>query len=64
MDFDWSEPGKCKVSMIKYMARIIEDLPEKIDKTSTTGGRDNLFKIKDPDDPNLPQDFYLPKQQA
>ena len=64
VDFDWSEPGKCKVSMIKYMAQIIADFPEKIDKTATTGGGDNLYKIRDPDDPNLPQDFYLPEQLA
>ena len=64
VDFDWSEPGKCKVSMIKYLANVIEEFPEKIDKTATTGGGDNLYKIRDPDDPKLPHDFYLPEKQA
>ena len=50
--------------MIKYLANVIEEFPEKIDKTAATGGGDNLYKIRDPDDPNLPHDFYLPEKQA
>ena len=50
--------------MIKYLVKIIKDFPEKIVKTATTGGGANLYKIRDPDDPNLPHDFYLPEEQA
>eukprot|EP00804_Cyclotella_cryptica_P002560 CCRYP_010401-RA/>CCRYP_010401-RA protein AED:0.15 eAED:0.13 QI:0/0/0/0.5/1/1/8/0/1350 len=49
MDLDYSLPGKVRVSMIKYVDKVLDDFPEAITKRSSTPAADHLFQIRDPD---------------
>ena len=48
MDLDYSTPGVCQITMVKYIEEILEDFPEEITKSARTPHTDNLFKIRDP----------------
>lgn len=61
MDLDFSEEGKVKVTMIPYIKDILEDFPEEVNKTAATPASDNLFKVRDHEDPKKRE---LPEEQA
>ncbi len=45
MEFDYSVKGKVKVSMEKYMRGVLDDFPEKIDRTAMTPAEENLVQV-------------------
>ncbi len=45
--FDYSVKGKVKVSMEKYMRGVLDDFPEKIDRTAMTPAGENLFQVRE-----------------
>ena len=47
MDFDYSEKGVFKCTMIPYIKQIIEDFPEEIESSAPAPHTDYLFKIRD-----------------
>lgn len=47
MDLDYSEKGKCKISMAGYTKEIIDSFPEAIQGTSATPAADHLFQTRD-----------------
>jgi hypothetical protein len=47
MLFDFSKKGKVVVNMIEYIKNIIDDLPEEIVWTKTSGVADHLFEVQD-----------------
>ena len=47
MEFDYSEPGVFKVSMIPYIDKIFEDFPEDIKSSAPAPHTDYLFKIRE-----------------
>ena len=49
MDFDYSEKGIFKCTMIPYIKQIIEDFPEEIESSAPSPHTDYLFKIRDED---------------
>ena len=57
MDLDFSTKGAAKVSMIKYLKKIIVDFPEEVKGTSDSPCNKNLFKVRDPGEEKL-----LPKE--
>eukprot|EP00804_Cyclotella_cryptica_P010072 CCRYP_018045-RB/>CCRYP_018045-RB protein AED:0.27 eAED:-0.33 QI:0/-1/0/1/-1/1/1/0/595 len=57
MDLDYSEKGKCKVSMEGYTKEIIDSFPEVIRGTSATPAADHLFKTRE-------NGKKLPEEQA
>jgi hypothetical protein len=59
MDLDYSEKGKVKVSMIKYVKKIIHGFREVIEKTSASPASDHLFQVRDEAEAKL-----LPEEQA
>eukprot|EP00970_Alexandrium_tamarense_P015266 scaffold4923_cov115-Alexandrium_tamarense.AAC.1 len=59
MDLDYSEKGKVKVSMIKYVKKIIDGFPDMIEKTSASPASDHLFQVRDEAEAKL-----LPEEQA
>ena len=50
MDLDYSLDGKVRVSMIRYVDKVLKDLPEQIRKTSSTPAADHLFNLRDPEE--------------
>jgi hypothetical protein len=50
MDLDYSLDGKVRVSMIRYVDKVLKDFPEQIKKTSSTLAADHLFNIRDPEE--------------
>ena len=46
MDLDFSEKGAVKVSMIKYVKKIIGAFPEEIKSTSNSPAADQIFQIR------------------
>ena len=50
MDLDYSEVGKCKITISSYMQEIINAFPEAIVGTSDTPAADHLFKVRDDED--------------
>jgi len=58
IDFDFSHANETKISMIKYLHKIIETFPEEIGKPVDAPHQDWLFKIRD--DPSI----QLPEEQA
>ena len=46
MDLDYSEPGKVKISTIKYLHRILEGFPELIKRGVTTPAADTCLMCK------------------
>ena len=59
MDFDFSTPGKLRVSMIKYLAKIFKAFPEKIRTAAATPAADHLFEVRDENERKL-----LPEEQV
>ena len=59
MDLDFSTPGKLRVSMIKYLAKIFKAFPEEIRTTAATPAADHLFEVRDENERKL-----LPEEQA
>jgi hypothetical protein len=59
MDLDFSSPGKLRVSMIKYLAKIFKAFPEKIRAAAATPAADHLFEVRDESERKL-----LPEEQA
>lgn len=59
MDLDFSKKGAVRVSMIKYLHKILEGFPEAISGTAATPAGENLFKVRDETDRKL-----LPEEQA
>ena len=50
---DYSEKGKLKVSIKDYLAKTMEEFPEKITKTATTPATENLYRVQDGKDVRL-----------
>ena len=46
MDLDYSEKGKVKVSMIKYVRKIVGYFLEEIQSTSSSLAADHLFQVR------------------
>eukprot|EP00804_Cyclotella_cryptica_P021176 CCRYP_001489-RA/>CCRYP_001489-RA protein AED:0.41 eAED:0.35 QI:0/-1/0/1/-1/1/1/0/615 len=63
MDLDYSVPGKLRVSMIKYVDKILKDFPQAITKTSSTPAADHLFQIRDAEEV-AKQEKFLSEEQA
>ena len=60
MDIDWaSVPGTTIVSMIKYLHKVIEELPEVLRGTKASPAGDHLFTIREDGKIKL-----LPEEQA
>jgi hypothetical protein len=59
MDLDYSDPGKLKVAMIKYIKKILTDFPEAITSISATPAADHLFEVRDEENAK-----WLPEEQA
>jgi len=59
MHLDYSEEGKCKITMSPYTQDIIDSFPEEIVGISTTPAADHLFKVRDEGDAKK-----LPEEQA
>lgn len=59
MEFDYSVPGKVRVSMEKYTLGVISEFPEKIDKVALTPAGEHLFQVQ-----NEKERERLPKEQA
>ena len=47
IDFDFSEDGIVKLSMIRNLERIFSDFPEEIGKVCATPASDHLFEVRD-----------------
>jgi hypothetical protein len=45
MTFDYLEPGCVKLDMTKYVKKILEEMPEEMDRTATTPAANYLFTI-------------------
>ena len=59
MDLDYSSAGKVRVSMIKYLARLLEEFPEVIKGGAATPHADHLFRVREEGEAKL-----LPEEQA
>ena len=59
MDLDFSTPGKLRVSMIKYLAKIFKAFPETIRTAAATPAADHLIEVIDENERKL-----LPEEQA
>ena len=58
MDFG-TDPGTMIVSMVKYLQKITEELPETLRGAKALPARDNLFEIREEEDRKL-----MPEEQA
>jgi hypothetical protein len=61
VDLDFSQKGVVRASMIRYLAKLIEEFPEAIVGTASTPASDNLFQVRDESDPKY---RALPEEQA
>ena len=59
MDLDYSDQCKVKVSMIKYLACVLQELPEHLGMTAVTPAAGHLFKVH-----NDREKQYMIKYQA
>ena len=59
IDIDCREQGKVKVSMIKYLACVLQELPEHLGMTAVTPAAGHLFKVH-----NYREKQYMIKYQA
>eukprot|EP00804_Cyclotella_cryptica_P008907 CCRYP_012017-RA/>CCRYP_012017-RA protein AED:0.23 eAED:0.23 QI:0/0/0/0.75/0.33/0.25/4/0/1155 len=50
MDLDYLVAGKLRVSMIKYVDKILNEFSQAITKTSSTQAAEHLFQIRDPEE--------------
>ena len=46
MDLDYTEKGKVKISMMKFLQKCIDDFPEEITGRAPTPATDQLFEVK------------------
>ena len=53
MDLDYSDPGKVKISMIKYLHKIIQGFPEVIKSGAATPTADHFFRCGKMGRPNF-----------
>ena len=51
MDLDYSKEGKVKISMEQFTLKAIAKFPEDITRTAGTPADDNLFNVRDSDEP-------------
>ena len=58
MQLEYTNEGKCFVTMEQYTHEIIEGFPEVIDGTASTPASDHLFKIRNEEDAKV-----LPEEQ-
>ena len=56
MDLDFSTQGNTKLSMIKYDAQILGDLPEVLTTYATSPEADHLFQVRDDGKNKLPEE--------
>ena len=49
LDLDYSEDGKVKISMIKYLQKILDYFPEEIGHSEVSTAVDNIFQVIDED---------------
>ena len=47
MDLDYSDKGKAKILMIKYLKKVFEDFPEEIKSAKDSPAVEYLFKVQD-----------------
>ena len=59
MDLDYSGKGVVKISMIKYVDKILKVFPEEIGKVSSSLTSDHLFQVRNDDKQKL-----LPEELA
>ena len=55
MDLDYSEAGKCKITMSGYTKEVIDGFPEVIEGTAATPAADHLFQTRE-DGKRLPEE--------
>ena len=63
IDFDFSQEGVVKLSMMNNIMKIFGDFPEEIGKPCATPASDHLFVIRDPDETER-LGKYLPEEMA
>ena len=44
---DYSSPGKVRVSMIKYLSKLLEEFPELVKGGAATPHADHLFQVRE-----------------
>lgn len=59
MDLDYREKGKVKISMIRYLKKILTSFPKKITGSAPSPAADHLFQVRDPQETK-----YLTPQEA
>ena len=59
MDLDFSSNGVLKISMIKYVKKILDEFPEVIKVAAATPAAEHLFNIREDN-----KDILLPEEQA
>ena len=59
MDLDYSHKGEVKISMIKYLKKVLDVFPEGIKGSTPSPAADHLFKIRDKAEAR-----FLPEEQA
>ena len=47
IDFDYSETGNFKVSMIKYLDNVLKEFPEVLTGSAATPAAGHLFKVRE-----------------
>ena len=60
MDLDYSSRGKVKISIVKYLDKIIVSFPEEITRTAESTAADHMFQTREEDDKSK----VLPEEQA
>jgi hypothetical protein len=55
MDLDFSEAGKCKITMAGYTKEVIDGFPDVIEGTAATPAADHLFQTRE-DGKKLPEE--------
>jgi len=60
MDLDFSTPKVLKIGMIKYVKKVIEELPEQMKSVAVTPDAEHIFNVhKDNKDKILPEELVL-----
>ena len=52
MDLDYTEKGSVKVSMVRYIGKVLRGFPEKVTGSAASLAQDHLFKVRDELDPD------------
>ena len=61
MDLDYSDVGKVKISMEQFTRKVIEEFPDPLTTTAESPAEENLFTVRDSDDPRR---HPLPENRA